>query len=149
MIEVGPLRVNDDGSLREVSGWNEYSSVLFREFALLRSDRRRLTFLPSPVTVDQPAGTGFSYVNKNDNVRELAEAADQVVNFLANFYKLFPEFIGMDVSWEDLSLSSPSVDPDSSLSRPTSQERATQDSTSPTSPTPSSSRLSSPPRSKA
>lgn len=99
MIEVGPLRVDDDGSLREVSGWNEYSSVLFREFALSRNDRRRLISACSSLPlVDQPAGTGFSYVNKNDNVRELVEAADQVVNFLANLYKLFPEFIGMDVS---------------------------------------------------
>lgn len=95
---MGPFRVNDDGSLREVSGWNEYSSVLFRELVPLRNDRRRLTSAPSPPTVDQPAGTGFSYVNKNDSVRELAEAADHVVNFLANIYKLFPEFIGMDVS---------------------------------------------------
>ena len=46
--------------------------------------------------MDQPAGTGFSYVTKNDNVRELAQAADQVVNFLAHFYEVFPEFLTHD-----------------------------------------------------
>jgi hypothetical protein len=48
--------------------------------------------------VDQPAGTGYSYVTKNDNVRELAESAEQVVNFLQNLYKIFPEYSTMDVS---------------------------------------------------
>lgn len=38
----------------------------------------------------------FPQVTKNDNVRELADAADQVVNFLANFYHVFPEFGNMD-----------------------------------------------------
>lgn len=90
--------MNSDGSLREVSGWNEYSSVLFRELGLDRRRDRLLMLLAhlSASTVDQPAGTGFSYVNKNDNVRELAEAADQVVNFLAHFYEVFPEFIAQD-----------------------------------------------------
>ena len=48
-------------------------------------------------TVDQPAGTGYSYVTKNDNVRELADSADQVVNFLENLYQIFPEYATMDV----------------------------------------------------
>lgn len=50
------------------------------------------------LAVDQPAGTGYSYVTKQDNVRELAEAAEQVVVFLSNLYKIFPEYITMDVS---------------------------------------------------
>lgn len=75
-MEIGPVRVNDDGTLREVAGaWNEYASVLF---------------------LDQPAGTGFSYVTKNDSVRELRQAAQQVVTFLSNFYAIFPEFSTQD-----------------------------------------------------
>ncbi|KAK4058022.1 Cell death protease [Microbotryomycetes sp. JL221] len=74
-VEIGPFRVTTNGTLQEVSGWNEYASVLF---------------------IDQPAGTGFSYVTKNDNVRELTEAADQVVTFLTNFYKVFPEYKAVD-----------------------------------------------------
>lgn len=46
--------------------------------------------------VDQPAGTGFSYVTKNSDVRELSEAADQVVVFLLHLYQLFPDLQQMD-----------------------------------------------------
>lgn len=48
-------------------------------------------------TVDQPAGTGYSYITKNDNARELVEIADQVVAFLSNFYQVFPEYATMDL----------------------------------------------------
>ncbi|TNY19757.1 Alpha/Beta hydrolase protein [Rhodotorula diobovata] len=78
LIELGPIKVNKDGAtlrLVESTAWNEYANVLF---------------------LDQPAGTGFSYVTKDDDVRELAAAAEQVVHFLANFYKVFPEFSYMD-----------------------------------------------------
>lgn len=37
MMEVGPIRVNENGTLREVSGWNEYSNVLFRTCSLLNT----------------------------------------------------------------------------------------------------------------
>ncbi|GAA5922521.1 uncharacterized protein JCM15063_003331 [Sporobolomyces koalae] len=77
LIELGPYRINPDGSVREVEkgAWNEYANVLF---------------------LDQPAGTGYSYVTKNDNVRELAESAEQVVKFLENLYLIFPEYASMD-----------------------------------------------------
>ncbi|GAA5887520.1 hypothetical protein JCM5296_002604 [Sporobolomyces johnsonii] len=77
LVEIGPLRINPNGTVRVVenTAWNEYANVLF---------------------LDQPAGTGYSYVTKNDNVRELADAADQVVAFLANLYQIFPEFATMD-----------------------------------------------------
>ncbi|GAA5976758.1 hypothetical protein JCM11641_000861 [Rhodosporidiobolus odoratus] len=77
LVEMGPLRVNPDGTVRvvESTAWNEYANVLF---------------------LDQPAGTGFSYVTKNDDVRELADAAQHVVTFLSNFYRIFPEFVNMD-----------------------------------------------------
>jgi carboxypeptidase D len=55
LLEVGPITVQGKGSqatLRDNPGkWNEYANVLF---------------------VDQPAGTGYSYINKGQAVRELA-----------------------------------------------------------------------------
>jgi len=47
--------------------------------------------------VDQPAGTGFSYLASGAPVAELAPAADQVVAFLLNFFRTFPEYSTMDV----------------------------------------------------
>ncbi|MBW0463925.1 hypothetical protein O181_003640 [Austropuccinia psidii MF-1] len=80
LAEIGPFRVKSTSSgkleLQEANfGWSEYASVLF---------------------VDQPAGTGYSYVNVSDDVRELAQAAEQMVVFLDHFYKVFPEFSQID-----------------------------------------------------
>ncbi|GAA5850271.1 hypothetical protein JCM8547_001073 [Rhodosporidiobolus lusitaniae] len=77
LVELGPLRITPEGGVRvmENTAWNEYANVLF---------------------LDQPAGTGYSYVNKGDDVRELADAARHVVTFLSNFYRIFPEFAAMD-----------------------------------------------------
>ncbi|GAA5835285.1 hypothetical protein JCM11251_006669 [Rhodosporidiobolus azoricus] len=77
LVELGPLRITPEGRVKVVenTAWNEYANVLF---------------------LDQPAGTGFSYVTKNDNVRELGDAAEHVVTFLSNFYRIFPEFVNMD-----------------------------------------------------
>ncbi|GAA5914223.1 hypothetical protein JCM8208_001524 [Rhodotorula glutinis] len=58
LIELGPVKVNKDAeTLRmvESTAWNEYANVLF---------------------LDQPAGTGFSFVTKEDDVRELPAAAE-------------------------------------------------------------------------
>jgi carboxypeptidase C (cathepsin A) len=35
LIEIGPIRINKDGTVREVEGsaWNEYASVLFGTLA--------------------------------------------------------------------------------------------------------------------
>lgn len=59
--------------------------------------------------MDQPAGTGYSYVNKNDDVRELADAAHHVVTFLENFYRIFPEFSNMDVRFFPFSRPEPEL----------------------------------------
>lgn len=77
-MEVGPLRLvpGGNGQLREVEGaWNEYTNLLF---------------------IDQPAGTGYSYVNTNHYLHELPEMAAQVVEFLKNWYKVFPEYSHQD-----------------------------------------------------
>ncbi|GAA5961249.1 hypothetical protein JCM3765_002884 [Sporobolomyces pararoseus] len=74
MMEVGPLRLvpGGQGQLKEVEGaWNEYANVIF---------------------IDQPVGTGYSYMATNSYVHELPEAAQHIVKFLENFYKVFPEF---------------------------------------------------------
>jgi carboxypeptidase D len=70
--------------------------------------------LNPPYTVDQPAGTGFSYTSTNRYVHELSEvrfpphsaniaelkvqAAYQFNEFLQNFYNVFPEYAKMDAS---------------------------------------------------
>jgi len=42
--------------------------------------------------VDQPVGTGFSYVNTNAYVKSVPQAADEVLYFLKRFVEVFPEF---------------------------------------------------------
>ncbi|WAR55759.1 hypothetical protein PtB15_6B502 [Puccinia triticina] len=82
LMEIGPLTPNPMAQpgepielVESTIGWSEYANLLF---------------------VDQPAGTGYSFVNVGDDVRELAQAAEQVVVFLKNFYKVFPEFSKID-----------------------------------------------------
>lgn len=72
LMEIGPYRVQEDGTLRLQDGsWDEFANVLF---------------------VDQPVGTGFSYVDTNSYVHELDEMAEQMVTFLKDFFKIFPEY---------------------------------------------------------
>ena len=47
--------------------------------------------------VDQPAGTGYSYVSGSHFVHSGSEAAQQIVTFLHNFYEIFPEYERMDL----------------------------------------------------
>lgn len=72
LMEVGPYRVGDGGKLQYNSGaWDEFANLLF---------------------VDNPVGTGFSYVNTDSFVHELQEMADQFLLFLEKWFALFPEF---------------------------------------------------------
>lgn len=76
-MEIGPYRLKDDKTLMYNDGaWNEFANVLF---------------------VDNPVGTGFSYVDTNAYVRELDEMAEQFVIFMEKWYKLFPEYEHDDV----------------------------------------------------
>jgi carboxypeptidase D len=78
LMEIGPYRVQKDGNLAYNNGsWDEFANLLF---------------------VDNPVGTGFSYVDTNSYVHELDEMAKQFVQFLEKFFKLFPEFSHDDVS---------------------------------------------------
>lgn len=57
LMEVGPYRVKDENTLVENPGaWNEFANLLF---------------------VDQPVGTGFSYVDTNAYLRELDEVSTE------------------------------------------------------------------------
>lgn len=71
-MEVGPYRLTKDGNLEYNDGsWNEFANLLF---------------------VDNPVGTGFSYVNSNSYLHELQEMADQFIIFLEKWFEIFPEY---------------------------------------------------------
>jgi len=72
LMEIGPYRVKDDHTLVYNEGsWNEFANIMF---------------------VDNPVGTGFSYVDTNSYVHELDEMANQFVTFLEKWFTLFPEY---------------------------------------------------------
>ncbi|KAL9102598.1 MAG: hypothetical protein Q9163_002278 [Psora crenata] len=76
-MEVGPYRLKDDAHLKYNDGsWDEFSNLLF---------------------VDNPVGTGYSYVNTNSYVHELTEMAKQMIVFLEKFFILFPEYEDNDL----------------------------------------------------
>jgi Serine carboxypeptidase len=78
-MEIGPYRVKEDGTLRLNDGsWNEFANLLF---------------------VDNPVGTGFSYVDTDSYLHELGEMADNFVTFLEKFFDLFPHFEQDDVGY--------------------------------------------------
>ncbi len=74
MMEVGAWRMDGKGGLvwvKDGASWNEYADILF---------------------LDQPVGTGFSYVNTNGYANSLPQAADEVLHFLQQFVQVFPEY---------------------------------------------------------
>lgn len=80
MMEIGPYRVRKEGKLELIDGsWDEFANLLF---------------------VDNPVGTGFSYVDTNSFVHELQEMADQFVIFLEQWFSLFPHYSHDDVCVE-------------------------------------------------
>ncbi|KAI0146946.1 Alpha/Beta hydrolase protein [Xylariaceae sp. FL1272] len=77
LMEIGPYRLKDENTLEYNPGtWNEFANLLF---------------------VDNPVGTGYSYVNTNSYVHELDEMAEQFVIFLEKWYALFPEYEHDDI----------------------------------------------------
>ncbi|KAJ7696099.1 alpha/beta-hydrolase [Mycena rosella] len=76
MMEVGPWRMDGKGGFNTTEGgWEEYTTMVY---------------------VDQPAGTGFSYTSTDRYVHTLDEASTQFMEFVRNFYKVFPEYQHMD-----------------------------------------------------
>ncbi|KAJ7887601.1 Alpha/Beta hydrolase protein [Mycena olivaceomarginata] len=72
MMEVGPWRMDGKGGFKVAEGgWEEYTTMVY---------------------VDQPAGTGFSYTSTDRFVHTLEEASSQFIEFMRNFYKVFPEY---------------------------------------------------------
>ena len=77
LMEVGPYRLKDDLHLEYNEGsWDEFANILF---------------------IDNPVGTGFSYVNTDSYVHELNDMADNMVKFLEQFFDMFPEYQNDDV----------------------------------------------------
>lgn len=59
LMEVGPYRLKDDHTLQENPGsWHEFANLLF---------------------VDQPVGTGFSYVSGDSYLTELSQVSLECV----------------------------------------------------------------------
>ncbi|CCM01745.1 uncharacterized protein FIBRA_03811 [Fibroporia radiculosa] len=76
MMEVGPWRLDGKGGMNRIEGgWEEYTTMVY---------------------IDQPAGTGFSYTSTDHYMHELSEASNQLIEFLRNFYKVFPEYQTVD-----------------------------------------------------
>lgn len=81
-MEIGPYRLKDESTLQYNDGsWDEFANILF---------------------VDNPVGTGFSYVDTDSYVHELKDMADQMILFLTKFFILFPEYEDNDVSTNGL-----------------------------------------------
>lgn len=108
MMEVGPYRVTEDGNLKYNNGsWDEFANLLF---------------------VDQPVGTGFSYVNTDSYLSELDQMAEHMIIFLEKWFALFPEY-----EHDDVSIHSSNAVSRLTASSSTSQANRTQASTSLTS----------------
>ncbi|KAJ5051546.1 uncharacterized protein L3040_001322 [Drepanopeziza brunnea f. sp. 'multigermtubi'] len=80
LMEIGPYRVKDgkNGPKLEYNAgsWDEFANVLF---------------------VDNPVGTGFSFVDTDSYVHELPEMANQFIQFLEKWFALFPQFENDDI----------------------------------------------------
>ncbi|ORX38007.1 putative KEX1 protein precursor [Kockovaella imperatae] len=83
LMEIGPFRTvpADQTTSGKVElklvegGWEEFATVVF---------------------IDQPPGTGFSYVPTNGYLHELDQGSQHLITFLKNLYKVFPELKGLD-----------------------------------------------------
>jgi len=107
LMEIGPYRVKKDGTLTLNDGsWDEFANLLF---------------------IDNPVGTGFSYVDTDSYVHELDEMANQMVIFLEKWFAIFPEHARDDVS---ICNSTASCDITNARHRSTSLENLTLVSTS-------------------
>lgn len=78
-MEIGPYRVKDaNGPKLEYNpgSWDEFANIMF---------------------VDNPVGTGYSFVDTDSYVHELPEMANQFVQFLEKWFALFPEYEHDDI----------------------------------------------------
>ena len=75
--EIGPFRFQQDGTIVKNNGsWSLFANLLF---------------------VDQPVGTGFSYIDTDSFIHDLPEMADQFLYFLDRYIEIFPELLDEDI----------------------------------------------------
>ncbi|CAF3298306.1 unnamed protein product [Rotaria sp. Silwood2] len=75
--EIGPFRFQDENTIIENDGsWNMFANLLF---------------------VDQPVGTGFSYIDTDSRIHELNEMANHFLSFLGRYIEVFPELLQNDI----------------------------------------------------
>lgn len=116
-MEVGPFRTvpasqSESGQV-EVKlvdgGWEEFATIIFGQLGCSQGPVTKLTGI-----VDQPPGTGYSYIPTNGYLHELdqvcyavddvlgvwltAKGSKHLIQFMKNFYSVFPELKGQDVS---------------------------------------------------
>jgi carboxypeptidase D len=83
-MEIGPWRADEEGGLQTGSGgWNEYTTMVYgksvKSLALINFDQANF----SPFSVDQPAGTGFSYTSTNNYVHSLQQVRVETYGYNA------------------------------------------------------------------
>ncbi|KAI9167675.1 Pheromone-processing carboxypeptidase KEX1 [Paramyrothecium foliicola] len=77
LMEIGPYRVKDENTLTLNEGsWHEFANLLF---------------------VDNPVGTGFSFVDTDSYIHELDVMAENFITFLTKFFEIFPEYERDDI----------------------------------------------------
>jgi carboxypeptidase D len=71
-MEVGPYRLKDESHLTYNDGaWDEFANLLF---------------------IDNPVGTGYSYVDTDSFDHDLPQMADHMITFLQEFFLIFPHY---------------------------------------------------------
>ena len=76
-MEIGPFRFQDENKIIENSGsWHMFANLLF---------------------VEQPVGTGFSYIDKDSFIHELNEMANHFLSFLDRYIEIFPDILQSDI----------------------------------------------------
>ncbi|KAK9455859.1 Alpha/Beta hydrolase protein [Dipodascopsis uninucleata] len=77
LMELGPFKVTEGGNLKLNEGrWNQFTNILF---------------------VDNPLGTGFSFVDTDSYLHELSEMSDDFMVFLDKFFDIFPQYLDDDL----------------------------------------------------
>ena len=81
-------------------GKNSAQSFLVSLWSLFTSSHNNPVIRSAQPIVDQPPGTGLSIVPTNGYLHELDQAAAHMIQFLKNFYTVFPELQTVSVRHE-------------------------------------------------
>jgi len=79
-MEIGPFRVRGDHLVENEGSWNEFANLLFGTWPF----ESRLMH-----AVDQPVGTGFSYVNTDSYLHELPEVCPSKNTLIRRWHRSF------------------------------------------------------------